>query len=109
MKIRIVDPFIEIKKEIEKQPENILEEFMVTFPCERKNYFIPIPKSRVIIIKGRRVRPSFSFPVFSATWSTQYLNLPKNDKDKKDKYVICADAPDFWKRWNRFKKLKIFL
>lgn len=98
----------EIKQEIEKHSHELLVEFMKLFPCERKNFFLPIPKkifksSSTIIVKGRQVGTTNWH-----SWQNIYPWVFELSNNKK-KYVICADAEDFWYRWNRFKKLRLFL
>jgi len=107
------DPWIEIKQEIERYPHELWIEFMKLLPCERKNFFIPIPKKVFkpdpnikVIVKGRQVGAT-TFP--SIIWSSHLYPWLYQLPDNKEKHVICADVKDFWHRWNRFKKLKLFL
>jgi len=98
--MKIKDDFAEIKQELSNCNPNTLHEFMKVLPCYRKNYFIPIKSvARLpnvkIIIKGRQV--GHVSPQSFWCWS-QYQG-----------HVICASASEFWERWNRFKKLRVFL
>jgi len=104
------DSWAEIKQEIEKHPHELWVEFMKLLPCERKNYFLPIPKKVFkpdpnikVIVKGRQVGATTFHTGHLHPW---LLQLPM---DRKEKHVICADIKDFWYRWNRFKKIKLFL
>lgn len=94
--MKIIDPFVMIKKEIELQSSAALEEFTKLFPCKKHNYFLPyLTKNKpYVLIKYQQVGATTSF-------------LFKEHKIKK--HIICASPKDFWDRWNRFKKMKIFL
>lgn len=95
--MKFQDPMQIIKQEVLKHDYKILDEFMITFPCERKNFFIPIPQPKFkIIFKPRQVGFTLS----------GYHAIKVFEKSVKNKYVIFADVEDFWKRWNRFQKVR---
>lgn len=78
----------EIKQEIENHPYELWIKFMEIFPCNRKKYFLKIPNIKKIeMLEGEQIE----FIMISS------------------KYIICSSTNDFWNRWNRFKKLRLFL
>jgi hypothetical protein len=106
--MKTVDEFALIKEELSKCSVQTAQDFMKTFPCERKNYFIPIiseDRPVKVMVKGRQVGwTTMPAGFYSVTWDPAYLKLPN-----KRAYIVCASAQDFWDRWNRFRKIRIFL
>lgn len=104
------DPWIEIKQEIEKYSYKECLEFMKIFPCEKKNYFLPIYEKiynprNITIFKNHQVgMTSMSSTLFSKLFANKH-KLQYN----KQKYITCSNVKDFWYRWNEFKKIRLFL
>jgi hypothetical protein len=104
------DPYEIIKKELSNYDTSVLVEFMDKFPPTTRTYFLPIYKIGKIkpikiLVKCQQVGMT---TMFSATWLPNYLQLPSKSKVTK-KYVIFGSVDDFWKRWNRFRKIIAFL
>jgi len=82
--------FVEIEEELEKYPTSLKMKFAELFPCDDPVYSIPMPIA--IIVKGRQVGVT-----------TMSMGTPFG------LHVSFSSTEDFWKRWNRFQGLKVFL
>lgn len=100
----------QIKNELREYPIDFIVEFIKIYPDKDEKYKIPIRANDKIIIKGRSVGATTYInskePFFEwngcGTILPKFLHLPI-------KYLSFSSIEDFWQRWNRFKKLKIFL
>ncbi len=114
--------FENIKKELNNHSYDEIVKFTDLFPCKDEYFYISRSGNiittkndfhQVVINKARSVgitTPYFEeAKKFFANWNgcgtipNKYLNLPP------ERYVTCSSTQDFWKRWNRFKKIRVYL
>ncbi len=79
-----------IEDEIRKYPLEYAKEFADTFPCEN-----PTLCFRYYYISG-------NFYVIKSAYV-------KNINSNYFQSALCSSTEDFWNKWNRFKKLKVFI